>query len=195
MHGAHPHTASVVWLFTSQEYGIVRIYVTCARQPRPYSVFLLEFEKEGGYWIITRSDIVDNLDTASSPTASAPSSTSSIPAWLDLPPDTYSEVNFRGSFRDPLPRTRVIAWYSSSRTYALGHVANQVTRPADATTVRVNGDMGWATQANGYVTITIPLTDGTTVFFSGDGLLEQVEPLAASALAHIDTELQPLTKS
>lgn len=74
----------------------------------------------------------------------------------------------------------------------LGHVADPATKPADATSITVNGQAGWLTRQNGIITVTVPQADGVTAFFAGAGSTTQIEALAAIAFSHMDEVLAPL---
>jgi hypothetical protein len=189
--GAPPQTANVTWLDAGRDYGLALINVTCPHQPQPYKVWLFSLGRDDQrHWGPQAGYIIGNKN-ADLPSASAPPSEVNVPSWLLLPSDGYSGIRVPGP-AGLNPPASVVVWYSSSRTFVFGHVADPATRPVDATSVQVNGQAGWMTEQNGIVIVTSPLAGGSTVFFAGTGAASQVEKLASSAFAHMDGVLSPL---
>lgn len=190
-YGAPPQTASVTWLDAGRDYGLALINVTCPHQLRPYSIWLFSLGRDGQrQWGPQAGYVIGNRDADSSSTSPQPSEVN-VPSWLLLPSDSYTGIKVPGP-AGLNPPASVVAWYSSSRTFVLGQVADPATRPVDATSVQVNGQPGWTTEQNGIVIVTAPLADSTTAFFAGTGSASQVEELASSAFAHMDDVLAPL---
>lgn len=195
---APPETATVTWLDAGRDYGLAFINITCPpHQPRPYAIWLFSLGRDSeGQWDPQAGYFGGSLGPGSgesSPTTSSSTSVSDVPvpAWLRLPSDNYVGIRVPG----PMglhPPASVAAWCSSSRTFVFGHVADPATRPAAATSVQVNGQVGWMTEEHGIVIVTLPLADGSTAFFAGTGTAQQVEDLAATAFTHMDEVLPPL---
>ncbi len=197
--GAPARTVTVTWLDAGPNYGLALIRVTCLQQERPYAIWLSSLGRDAEqHWspqagIIVSNRNAGNVGGSPAQASSTPAHAVQTPSWLSLPPDVYSDGTLPGP-KGLQPEASVVAWYSPSRTYVLGHVADQATKPSNAASVVVNGNSGWATEQNGVVIVTLPLADGTTVFFAGTGPVSQIEGFAARAFAHRDEVLTPLTR-
>jgi hypothetical protein len=190
--GASPETATVTWLDAGRDYGLAYVTVTCLHQLRPYKLWLFALGRDDQHhWALQTGYIISNRN-ADSPSTSTPPSDVNVPSWLPLPSDTYVGIRVPGP-EGLNPPASVVAWYSASRTFVLGHIADPASRPADATSVHVNGLAGWVTEENDIVIVTVSQVDGSTSFFAGTGSASQVEDLAARAFSHMDDVLPPLT--
>ncbi|HEX9037798.1 MAG TPA: hypothetical protein VF808_12505 [Ktedonobacterales bacterium] len=187
--GAPPKATAVTWLFSRPNYGIVNIQVTCSRQARPIWLWLQAFGSDAaGRWQEQGGRIYPNQNPFHS-------EADAVPAWLPLPSGAYDREEALAPYvatpGEP-PTASLVVWLSQTRTYFLGHVSAGEQRPDGATTVLVNGRLGWAVQENGIVTVTTLLDDGTTLFFSGTGTPAEIEALAPIGFAHMSEALQPL---
>ncbi len=195
--GAPPQTATTTWLDAGRDYGLALIDVTCPDQARPYAIWLFSLGRDDQQrWIPQTGYSVSTRNSGSQGGTLVPSSSTAVsdvqePSWLPLPPDSYIGLRLPGP-TGLNPPASVAAWYSSSRTFVFGHIDDPATRPADATSIQMSGQIGWIAEENGMVIVTLPLTDGTTGFFAGTDTTSQVENLAALAFSHMDDVLPPL---
>jgi hypothetical protein len=191
LRGAPPQSEDVSWLFTSDNYGMLRLHWTCKSQRNHETTYALVLARDSvnGPWFIRQGAYMEPAIKGAGELAPAPS-------WLTLAPDNYQTLDFFKHSQNDTPAVSAELWYSPiktlTRTYVLGHSNDAVTRPTGATSVQIQGYMGWTTASDGYVIVTVPQPDGTVAFFSGDGAVASVESLAASAIAHMNSELLPL---
>ena len=78
---------------------------------------------------------------------------------------------------------------SSTRLFITGRYAGSATRPDGAETVSIGGRTGWQVNDHDITTVTVPLADGWTFFFSGTADAATMQHLASASLSHLDTLL------
>ena len=190
--GAPPKTTAITWLFARPDYGIVNIQVTCQTQARPVYLWLLAMARDAaGRWGIESGSHFRNQNPLQT-------DKHAVPVWLKLPSDSYDRENVLGPYSmssGGQAFAAVVAWLSQTRMYFLGHVSTSEPRPDGAIKLSVNGRAGWEVQQGGMVTVTLPLADGSTAFFSGTDSLSEIEALAPVALAHLNEELAIISPS
>ena len=108
-----------------------------------------------------------------------------IPSWLPLPTDAYLESGLFG----PLHAFTFATWQSNTRLFIAGRFEGSATRPAGTETVSIGGHTGWQATDHDIVTVTLPLADGWTFFFSGTADSATMRHLASASLDHLDTLL------
>jgi hypothetical protein len=108
-----------------------------------------------------------------------------IPQWLPLPRDMYVPGQIGGG----VVPSALFSLESSSRLFISGRFAGSATRPAGAEAVSVGGRSGWQVRDHDIVSVTVPLADGWTFFFSGTADALTMRQLASASLAHLDTLL------
>lgn len=91
------------------------------------------------------------------------------------------------------PQASVLAWSSDTRLYVAGHVADEAFPPAGALPVSIAGSAGWMTEDHGMVSVVLPGANGTTFFFAGSGSADEIQQLAALALQHENSLLEPIS--
>lgn len=178
-----------IWLENGPNYGIALIQFTCPLGTREHgqSTFWVDSlgKRPNGEWLPLAGEYTPR--PASSGMPSTQSLSAAVPAWLALPGD-----NYEGHLVGPcgqIPPVAWQAWYSATRTFVAGHVADRALMPADARLVTIAGKAGWMAQQYGMVSVVVPLADGTTFFFAGSVTSAQVEGLSAQALAHLSALL------
>ena len=184
-----PVTTTITWLVAGPTYGVVLARATCPRDgvgARDYIALLpLVLDKsmqprcpawdiEGGVF-----GAMLPADGSRSPMAYQ------IPSWLPLPRDTYEPEQVGGGM---VPST-LFSLESSSRLFITGRFEGSVTRPDGAETVSVGGRSGWLATDHDITTVTLPLADSWTFFFSGTADAATMQRLASASLPHLDTLL------
>lgn len=189
----HPVTArsvTITWLAASADFGVVWVVADCRNDtddPRPVrALFLVHNDAQTGpgcnHWT------ADNAGYITKPPADAiPAGIQAeIPPWLSLPADTYLEMP-TGTSSHPL--SNIISWLAVARVYITGRFEGRATAPAGATPVTVAGQPGWSVAEHGMATVTVPLADESSFFFSGVTTVSAAQSLAGETLPHLADEL------
>jgi hypothetical protein len=190
---ATPATTTLTWLVAGPTYGVVLARATCSQDSDDIheSIDLLPI-------------VLDKRVSSGCPAwgtggglvgAQLPADGSigsmayQIPSWLPLPRDAYVPEQ-TGSEIVP---AALFLLTSSTRIFVTGRYASSATRPNGAETVSIGGRTGWQVTDHDIATVTVPLADGWTFFFSGTADGATIRNLASASLDHLDTLLpQPL---
>jgi hypothetical protein len=182
---------TTTWLAAGPDFGVAWVVADCGADradPRPVqSLFLIRRDRQDGptcdHW--TGDNAGFSVKPPAGPVPDAVRAR--MPAWLPLPPDAYLELP---TTTDVPPRSSVHSWLSATHAFLAGRFEGLATRPAaGATTVSVAGNTGWLVQDGGMASVVVPLATGETYFFSGTAAPDQLLPLAAQTLAHLEEAL------
>ncbi|HKT40643.1 MAG TPA: hypothetical protein VJR48_19900 [Ktedonobacterales bacterium] len=187
---ASPASTTLTWLVTGPTYGVVLARATCSQDGgdvhEGIAIVPLALDKSVQpscpAW-----DVEGGLFGARLPAdAKLGPNAYQIPSWLPLPRDTYEPEQMGGE--DVMP-SALFVLESSTRLFVTGRYAGSATRPDGAETVSVAGRAGWQVTDHDIVTVTVPLADGWTFFFSGTADATTMQQLASASLSHLDTLL------
>jgi hypothetical protein len=174
-------SVTVTWVYQQPNFGLAFIRAVCSNQTSPFAIMNMERDAHGDWTM------------GSTVTPSFGSQQGGMPPGVTLPQDSYYiEVDSVSSSATGGPSMVIGYWVSPTRAYIMTHYSESATRPSGATPLTVNGRAGWVTRSNDMVTVTEPLADGTTIFFSGTGSMAEIESMAQAALAHALVTLPPL---
>lgn len=172
--GAPPQTIIMTIVYQQSNFATAYVHMTCRSGSQPIAIIALD--QFGGFW---------NFDYGT--IANDPAGTQSFaPPLLVVPMENYSSS--MDVFSSPDAQTssfNLMYWVANNRGYLIAQYSHSAAKPADATPIMVNGRSGWVTQADGFVTVTEPLSDGSTIFFSGTGSLYDGEQRGITALENL----------
>ncbi len=186
---ANATTTTLTWLVAGPTYGVVLARATCAQDGADVregiAILPLALDKR-----IQPScpawDIEDGLIGARLPAdAKLGPNAYQIPSWLPLPSGAYEPEQMGGEI---MP-SALLSLDSSTRVFITGRYAGSATRPDGAETVSIGGRSGWQVTDHDIVTVTVPLADGWTFFFSGTADAATMQHLASASLSHLETLL------
>lgn len=189
-HPVAARSVTITWLATSSTFGAAWVVADCSNNtadPRPeQSLFLVHNDTLDGaacdHWT------ADNAGYSVKPPAEPlPTQVQAqTPAWLSLPADAYQEMPTGTPF---YPRSFIQSWLSATHVFITGRFEGLATRPATATAVLVAGQPGWLVVEHGMASVTVPLANNWTFFFSGTTTTNEAQSLAAKMLGHLDEAL------
>jgi hypothetical protein len=182
----------VTWLAAGPTFGLALVEAHCGAGTHNVALISLTVETIGGVschrWSadanITARPKAGTPEPTVTPDASG--ARNGIPGWLPLPARPYiSQSRSPG----PLAPSTFQDWLYSDATYATGRLLGVVYLPADAAHITIGGRAGLETAQGAYTIVTVPLEGGQTFFFAGTAPAAQIEALAATVLAHLETLL------
>jgi hypothetical protein len=186
---ANTTTTTLTWLVGGPTYGAVLARATCAQDggDAHEGIALLPLALDKSVQPSCPAwDIEGGLFGAQLPTdAKLGPNAYQIPSWLPLPRDTYEPEQMGGE----IVSSALFVLESSTRLFITGRFAGSATRPDGVETVSVGGRAGWQVSDHDIVTVTVPLADGWTFFFSGTADAATMRHLTSASLAHLDTLL------
>jgi len=182
-------STTIIWVAAGPTYGVVLVLGDCANDPvdtrQGIAILPLALDKavqpSCPAWVLD-SGIVETRLPAD---ANLGQMAYVIPAWLPLPADTYDPEPLGGG----VVPSALFSLESSSRLFITGRFEGSVTRPDGAETVSVGGRSGWLATDHDITTVTLPLADGWTFYFSGTADAATMRNLASASLPHLDTLL------
>ncbi|HEX6543768.1 MAG TPA: hypothetical protein VF040_18580 [Ktedonobacterales bacterium] len=183
-------SVTTTWLVAGPTYGVVLLRADCSNQPQDtrqgIAILPIARDKDAppkcSAWVLGNGGIVTRqlpADAKLSPMAYQ------IPSWLPLPNGTYQPETLGGG----IVPSALFSLESSTRLFITGRFAGSATQPAGVETVNVGGRSGWQVSDQGIVTVTLPLADGWTFYFSGTADAATMRSLASASLSHLDTLL------
>lgn len=186
---ASPTTTTLTWLVAGPTYGVVLAHATCSQDGGDTHVGIaimpLALDKRVQpscpAWDIEGGLFGERLPAG----AKLGPNAYQIPSWLPLPQDSYEPEPMSG---DIMPSSLLLL-ESNRRIFVTGRYAGSATRPTVAETVSIGGRSGWQVTDHDVVTVTVPLADGWTFFFSGTTDGATMRNLASASLGHLDTLL------
>ncbi len=191
---ANAKTTTLTWLVAGPTYGVVLARATCTQDGGNVheGIALLPLALDKSVQTGCPAwDIEGGLFGARLPAdANLGQMAYQIPSWLPLPTDTYEPEQMGGGI---MP-SALLSLDSSTRLFITGRFEGDATRPDGAETVSIGGRTGWQATDHGIVTVTVPLADGWTFYFSGTADAATMRSLASASLSHLDTLLpKPLS--
>lgn len=186
---ANATTTTLTWLVAGPTYGVVLARATCAQDggDAHEGIALLPLALDKSVqpgcpaWDIEGGLFGGRLPAG----AKLGPNAYQIPSWLPLPRDTYEPEQMSGE----IVPSALLSLDSSTRLFITGRFEGSATRPNGAETVSVGGRTGWQVTDHDIVTLTIPLADGWTFFFSGTADAATMQRLASASLSHPDALL------
>jgi anti-sigma factor RsiW len=177
----------VTWIATSPVFGLALVEANCGHGT--HQVALVELSTTVNGVACHTWQGIENLiarpPVGTQTTEPPPGQTGGIPLWLPiLPRQGYISQSMVGG-------PSVIDWLYADRTYVAGRYVGQAYEPQSATPLTVMGHAAWISMEGAYTTITVPLPNNQTFFFSGTASSQSILQLAEAALTHID-ELLPI---
>lgn len=177
------------WLVAGPTYGVVLLRADCSNDPvdprtgiaiLPLSL-LKDTHPECLAWMLAGGEVTSQF----APGTLAAPMVYEIPSWLPLPPDTYESQMLPSG----LVPAALFMLESSTRLFITGRFEGKATRPDGAETVTMGGRSGWQVADHDIVTVTVPLADGWTFYFSGTADGATIQRLVSASLDHLDTLL------
>lgn len=185
-----PAAMTLTWLVAGPMYGVALARATCAQDGgdvhEGFAILPLTLDKsvQPGCpaWEVDGGLFGSRLpaDAKLGPNAYQ------IPSWLPLPRGAYEPEQLGDGEIVP---SALLALDSSARLFITGRFAGSATRPDGAETVSIGGRTGWQVTDHDMTTVTVPLADGWTFFFSGTADVATMRNLASASLSHLDTLL------
>jgi anti-sigma factor RsiW len=178
---------AVTWVATSPAFGVALIEANCGQGTHQVALFALSATVNGvacHTWQAV-ADLIARPPAGTQTTEPPSSQPGGIPLWLPiLPRQGYISQSMVGG-------PSVIDWLYADQTYDTGRFVGQAYEPQSATPLTVMGYAAWISMEGGYTTITVPLPNNQTFFFSGTAGSGSIRQLAEATLTHID-ELLPI---
>jgi hypothetical protein len=186
---ATPATTTLTWLVAGPTYGVVLARATCSQDKDDVheSIDLLPLALDKRVqqgcpaWGIEGGLVGAQLPAD----GSIGSVAYQIPSWLLLPHDAYVPQQTGGE----IVPAALLSLESSTRIFVTGRYMGSATRPDGAESVKIGGRSGWQVTDRDFVTVTAPLADGWTFYFSGTADATTMRNLASASLSHLDTLL------